>query len=219
MTDPYRVLGVNPASTTDEIKAAYRALLIKYSAENDAEPTSSSRQRLDELNDAFDRIISEKRVGYQESPASGDSMDSSYAESASQAGSGEYFEIRNLINSNNILAAEQRLMSISNSRRDGEWNYLMGSVCHGKGWLDEARKYYAVACDMEPQNSEYSFALGRLDQYRKSGSYKTNSDDGRGEPAGPRYSRNSACGGSDCMDTACCCLMCSQCMDCGRGGC
>ena len=36
-----------------------------------------------------------------------------------------------------------------------QWNFLMGAIAYRKGWLDEARRYYQTACQMEPGNPEY----------------------------------------------------------------
>ena len=45
---------------------------------------------------------------------------------------------------------------------NAEWNFLRGAVCYRRGWLDEAKRYYQTACQMEPGNSEYQQLLSRL---------------------------------------------------------
>ena len=46
---------------------------------------------------------------------------------------------------------------------DGEWNYLKGTICYRRGWVDEARRYYQTACQMDPGNAEYRQALNYVE--------------------------------------------------------
>ena len=39
--------------------------------------------------------------------------------------------------------------------RDAEWYFLSGSVAYRKGWMDEARRNFELACQMAPANLEY----------------------------------------------------------------
>ena len=57
--------------------------------------------------------------------------------------------------------AEQLLAQISD--HDGEWNYLKGTICYRRGWVDEARRYYQTACQMDPGNAEYRQALNYVE--------------------------------------------------------
>ena len=50
MTDPYKVLGVSPNATEDEVKDAYRRLARKYHPDNYVNnPIASDRLRYDVL--------------------------------------------------------------------------------------------------------------------------------------------------------------------------
>ena len=61
----YRVLGLAPGASEDEVKAAYRALAQQYAPE--AKPEGPERKeaeaRMAELNEAFDTLISVLRTG------------------------------------------------------------------------------------------------------------------------------------------------------------
>ena len=65
MRDPYEVLGLRPGATEEEIKAAYKALAQKYSAENyAASPLEGEAGRqMAEINEAFDALMGSLRTG------------------------------------------------------------------------------------------------------------------------------------------------------------
>ena len=74
-----------------------------------------------------------------------------------------------------------------NARSDhnAEWNFLKGAVCFKRGWLDEAKRYYETAVQMDPGNPEYRQALamaeGRSAGYRPAG-YSRVTTDGCDDP-------------------------------------
>ena len=79
--------------------------------------------------------------------------------------------IRLAIRQGNLNLAEELL----NARSDhnAEWNFLKGAICFKRGWLDEAKRYYETAVQMDPGNPEYQQALamaeGRSAGYRPAG--------------------------------------------------
>ena len=57
--DPYRVLGVSPGASDDEIKQAYRRLAKKYHPDvNHGSP--EAEQKMKEINEAYDMIVNHK---------------------------------------------------------------------------------------------------------------------------------------------------------------
>ena len=71
-----------------------------------------------------------------------------------------------------IYVAPERLLQ-EVPQKSGEWYFLMGSVAYRRGWLDEAKRYYETAVQMDPGNPEYQQALamaeGRSAGYRPAG--------------------------------------------------
>ncbi len=169
MTDPYKVLGVTPSASDDEIKKAYRELAKKYHPDNyvDNPLSDLAQEKMKEINEAYD-LITKQRKGGGGSYNQAGSGQSSYQSSGSNP---SYAQIRQAIQSGNLQYAEQLLDSCPT--RDAEWNFLMGTLYFRKGWLDDARSFLQRACSMEPYNQEYRQALNMVNSngvpYRQSG--------------------------------------------------
>jgi len=196
MTNPYQILDVDSNAPEETIKDAYRRLAEKYSAENYAgNPLSDlAEKKMKEIDDAYDRIMAERRVGSPGSDGTG---------YTSSGASFAYSDIRGLLNANHIDEAENRLLNIPAGERNAEWNFLMGSVNYSKGWLDEADRYFSLAASMEPSNREYAAAHNRI----KSGR--------RGHAPGHPYGgyNTSAHNTGDCSGCdICTSLMCADCL-------
>lgn len=178
MNDPYGVLGVSPDASDEEIKKAYRDLARKYHPDNyhDNPLADLAQEKMKQINEAYDtitRIRSNKSGGYSSSGSSGgyNYANAGYSGYSSSSQSQGFYEVRQALNANDLLRAEQILNA--SSVRNAEWSFLMGSLYYKKGWLDEARGYFQRAVSMEPGNPEYNQALAMLNQqgypYRRTG--------------------------------------------------
>jgi len=177
MSDPYSVLGVSPRASDEEIKKAYRELARKYHPDNyhDNPLSDLAQEKMKAINEAYDALTKQRSSGG--SPWEGSSQQRAYSSSGYRAGStysassGVYAEIRAAINSGDIQRAERLLNSVT--ARDAEWNFLSGSLCYRKGWLDEAEQYFKNAVNMDPSNYEYRQALSYMNSggqaYRSGG--------------------------------------------------
>ena len=169
--DPYKVLGVTPQTSDDDVKRAYRELARKYHPDNYVNnPLADlAETRMKEINEAYDMIMNERR-----NPAGGSSgQQQSYggAYNGQQYGGYQqrtytganaalYSQVRQAINQGNLGMAEALLQRAAG--RDAEWFYLTGTVYYRKGWYDEAARAYTQACQMDPNNAEYQHALQNL---------------------------------------------------------
>lgn len=195
--DPYKVLGVTPETSDDDVKRAYRELARKYHPDNYVNnPLADlAEARMKEINEAYDQIMSARGSGN-----AGKSQQQGYGYGGAQQGASAnpfYAQIRSAINAGNLSAAEEMLQRCP--QRDAEWYFLTGSVYYKKGWFDEASRAYQQACSMDPQNQEYRNALNMLNMGGGYGGYR------------PMDSAN-VC---DC----CMSLMCLNCCCNGCGGC
>ncbi len=193
MRDPYEVLGVNQSATDDEIKRAYRNLARKYHPDNyQNNPLADlAEEKMKEINEAYDLITKTRSGG-----GSYSGYQSGTAYQSQNYGGGDFSQIRQQINAGNLDLAEQLLQG--STTKTGEWYFLMGSIAYRRGWLDEARQNYQIACRMDPGNLEYRQALNMMQQ----GGYSYRQD---------------MSGGSSCDSMDCCTSL--LCMNCLCGGC
>lgn len=164
MTDPYKILGILPSATDEEVKTAYRQLAKKYHPDNYVgNPLADvADEKMKEINEAYDEIMKIRKLG----GSSDGSSESDYTYKTST--SSEFADVRRLISANRLDDAEQVLDGVQSSSRNAEWNFLKGYILHKRGWLDEATSYYERACTLEPYNSEYRRAYDLL-RNQKSG--------------------------------------------------
>lgn len=203
MTDPYKVLGVSPSASDEEIKLAYRELAKKYHPDNYANnPLGDlANEKMTEINAAFDEIMNMRRGG--ETSGSYGYAGSSYSNTSGS--SSNFSQVRFLIQSGNITEADSILSNISEGYRNAEWYFLKGSVAYSRGWLNDAYTCFSKACSMEPGNREYSAALAQMNSQR--GGYMN------GNPS-QHYntSSGSGCSGCDVCQGLICADCCCECM-------
>ena len=94
--------------------------------------------------------------------------------------------------------AEELLNAMSD--HNAEWNFLKGAICYRRGWMDEAKRYYETAVQMNPNNPEYRRALDILE-----GQGTTYRPNGYGN-------RSTAVFGGDACTRICGALICVNCL-------
>lgn len=205
--DPYKVLGISPSASDDEVKRAYRDLARKYHPDNYVNnPLADlAKEKMQEINDAYDTIMKQRQSGnasggqYGGTQQQQQSYGGSYSSGYAGPNAGVYNQVRNAINVGNVGMAEELLSRIS--QRDAEWHFLRSNVCYRKGWFDEAVQEINQACAMSPNNMEYRRMQQVLQNSAAYGGYRPMQQ-------------------NDAMD--CCtqmlCLNC-LCNCCGSGGC
>ena len=202
MTDPYKVLGVSPQATDDEVKKAYRALAKKYHPDNyiDNPLSDLAAEKMKEINEAYDAIAKARASGTDAQSGGAYSAYSGSSYSGSGYSSGTYARIRDLLNQNRVSEAEV-LLSRETDKSTAEWHFLIGVVYMRKGWLQQAREHLTEACRLDPSNAEYRNTLDMFSNSARSSPYNT-------------MDTTTGCSGCDictgllCADLFCSCLRC-----------
>ncbi|MEI3104053.1 MAG: DnaJ domain-containing protein [Oscillospiraceae bacterium] len=171
MRDPYQVLGIPSTATDEEVKKAYRNLARKYHPDNyhDNPLEDLAQERMKEINEAYETIRNQRKAaqsggqsGYGSgyNPGYGAGYNTGYNTGYSGAYGAAWQRIRLAISQGNLNLAEELLNAQTD--HNGEWNFLKGAVCYKRGWMDEARRYYETAVQMDPGNAEYQRALDMI---------------------------------------------------------
>lgn len=192
ITDPYKVLGLEPGATDEQVKSAYKELVKKYHPDRyQNNPLEElAEEKLREINEAYDMIMKGNR-----------SRDNSGYRQDARNIDPEYQKVRRSIDMGNLKQAQDLLDNIPN-KHTAEWLFLSGMISYRRGWYDDAMGKIQQAVSIEPSNPEYRQALDNL---MSAGMMYRNQVYGRG------YSPNEAamCQACQCALCAdCCCNMC-----------
>ena len=160
MKDPYSILGVSPGATDEEVKNAYRSLARKYHPDNYADDNplkELAKEKMQEINDAYDTIQRERRSG----SSSYSSSSQSYGSTGGYSTSGQsnvYVTIRLKINERKYREAENMLLGIPDAERTADWHFLTSVYLMQRGRVNDAMRELEIACSMDPSNQEYQNA-------------------------------------------------------------
>ncbi|MEG1536806.1 MAG: J domain-containing protein [Clostridiales bacterium] len=178
ISDPYKVLGVSPTASDDEIKTAYRKLAKQYHP--DLHPGDAvAAGKMKELNAAYDQIKNPPVMG-----AGGYSNGGGYDSTANPfggfwgfGGGADYSQganqrqnnsdprlaaAANYINAGYFEQALNTLADIPIAERDGRWYYLSAVANLNMGLKITALEHIRRAVQMDPDNLEYRRLLDRL---------------------------------------------------------
>lgn len=185
MTDPYQILGISPQATDDEVKSAYRKLSQQYHPDHqkDSVMEDIANQKMVEINAAYDEIMNMRRTKVNNS-----------------SGYDHFTEIRTEIEHGNYTAADDMLERNRNDS-NAEWNFLKGTVCLSRGWMNDAYSYFEKATKLEPSNREYQMAFSRINSQKN------------GQMAGNPFGRSSTADNTaNTLCNICQCMICADCL-------
>lgn len=200
MNDPYQTLGVSESATDEEVKRAYRELARKYHPDNyhDNPLADLAQEKMKDINAAYEQITKLRSSGSRSAASGGYGGYNGYsgygyggtAYGQSASGSSVLQQVRIALQNGNVSRAEALLANYSD--HNAEWNFLRGVVCYRRGWMDEAKRYYQTACQMDPGNPEYRQAFDYMEKGTQS-AYRPG-----GTPFGTEV-----CGGNLCLPLCC----------------
>ena len=171
--DPYKVLGVSPDASDEEIKKAYRRLAKKYHP--DLNPGDEvAAKKMQQINAAYDQIKNPEKYqqqsnsyggGYsQYDPFGGFGGYGSYQQRSYSDSDGSDSYQKAAYNYIRFGRYQEALNALSNaSQRDARWYYLSALAHDGLGNQVTALEHIRRAVSMEPDNQEYLRVLNEIE--------------------------------------------------------
>ena len=168
MSDPYKILGVSPDASDEEIKRAYRRLAKKYHPDLNPGDAEAAR-KMQEVNDAYERIKNPQKASqsdpYGNSGGYGGYYDpfGGYRQQSYTNEEGDPYQ-RSAYQYIRFGRWQEALNALQSSTvRDGRWYYLSALANDGLGNQVTALEHMRRAVSMEPDNPEYLAALSRME--------------------------------------------------------
>jgi len=170
--DPYKVLGVSPDASDEEIKRAYRRLAKQYHP--DLNPGDEvAAKKMQQVNAAYDQIKNPEKYRQQSGYGGGYSQYDPFGgfggyggnqqRSYSDTDSGDNYQTA-AYNYIRFGRYQEALNALSNSsERNARWYYLSALAHDGLGNQVTALEHIRRAVSMEPDNQTYLRALDEIE--------------------------------------------------------
>ena len=166
--DPYKVLGVSPDASDEEIKRAYRRLAKKYHPDLNPGDQEAAR-KMQEVNTAYEQIKDPDKFRQQQTyggygggyydPFGGYRQQQSYG----NAGQGDQYQ-QAAYQYIRFRRYREALNALQNSiERNARWYYLSALANDGMGNQVTALEHIRRAVSMEPDNQEYLRTLNLME--------------------------------------------------------
>lgn len=158
--DPYRILGLPPTATDEEVKRAYRQLAKKYHPDMNPGDAHAAKM-MNDINAAYDQIKNPPRQTTAQNtydPFSG------WYQNQQNSHSSEYQTAQSYIRMGRYREALHVLSQIAPGSRAAEWYYLSSIANMNVGNRVLAYEHINQACAMEPGNMQYQIVREQIEQ-------------------------------------------------------
>ena len=168
--DPYKILGVSPNASDEEIKRAYRNLAKQYHPDRNPGDEVAAK-KMQQVNAAYEQIKNPEKA--RQSAAGGygnyggysqyDPFGSYQRRTYTHTESGDNYQ-QAAMNYIRFGRYREALNALENSReRNARWDYLSAIANEGLGNQVTAMEHIRRAVSMEPDNPEYLETLNRME--------------------------------------------------------
>ena len=155
--DPYKILGVSPDASDEEIKQAYRRLAKQYHPDRNPGDEEAAK-KMQQINAAYEQIKNPAQSGgyggysqYDPFGGFGGYQQQSYG----STDSGDNYQ-KAAMNYIRFCRFQEALNALNNSSdRNARWYYLSALANNGLGNQVTALEHIRRAVSMEPDNREY----------------------------------------------------------------
>lgn len=177
--DPYKILGLAPDASPDEVKKAYRQMAKIFHP--DLHPDDpNAHEKMNEINEAYDMLTNPDKYAAKRAQQEAQDQqqcswevvhDYGFAETIARPApqpydSPEIQQVVAYINNGHPQDAINILTNITSAGRNARWYYLSALANQALGNYIQATDQMQKASQMEPQNQTY---LQLLWQFRKAG--------------------------------------------------
>ena len=165
MDDPYKVLGVSPNASDEEIKQAYRRLAKKYHPDLNPGDEEAAKQ-MQKVNAAYEAIKNPQKAqqnygGYSQYDPFG--FGGYQQRTYSQSDPNENYH-RAAMNYIRFGRYQEALNALNNATtKDARWYYLSALANDGLGNQVTALEHIRRAVSMEPDNQTYIDTLNQIE--------------------------------------------------------
>jgi len=206
LENEYKILGVSPDCTDEELENSYREkkAVLEEDRFLDGEEGNQAASRLTELNAAYEEVKSQR------------------AQNAKVNEAGLFSAVDESIKAGDYKKAQEILDSFDS--RPAEWHYMQSVVFYKKNWINESKKQLEIAKEMDPDNEKYKKTYERMMEKLKtnSGANGQNKDEWNksGNAQGGQAYRSGyqdgapQMGGDSCLDFCCRMALCNLCLNC-----
>ena len=170
MEDPYKVLGLTPDASDEDVKRAYRRLAKKYHPDLNPGDQEAAR-RMQEVNAAYEQIKNPEKAAHQGQNPYGNTGYGGYydpfsgyrqqSHSGTQTGDQYQNAAYQYIRFGRYQEALNALQSSTD--RNARWYYLSALANNGLGNQVTALEHIRKAVSMDPDNQEYLWALEQIE--------------------------------------------------------
>lgn len=189
ITNPYKVLGVSPNASNEEIKKAYREMSRKYHPDSygDNPLAGLAEEKFKEVQEAYEQIMKEREQGYSGVGGSGES-------------SSELNAVYHYLANRRYQEALHALSLVP--LRSARWYYYSAVANAGVGNNILSLEHARQAVNMDPGNAEYREFLNQIE-----GRGQRYQNTRYNDPAyGRGYGTGNLCCDLWCADTLCECM-------------